>query len=181
MRFSDLPDNHWAYSYISYLYCRSVVAGFPDGTFRPDGYPNRGLFSKWISLGLGWNLYNPYFPTFTDVAPGSEFYQYVETAHLRGIINGYANGTFRPDNPVTRGQAVKMLVLAKGWQIVTPPSPTFPDVPSTHWAYGYVETAIRQGIVGGYGDGTFRPDTLLTRAQLAKIVALAMQQARPSP
>jgi murein DD-endopeptidase MepM/ murein hydrolase activator NlpD len=181
MSFSDLPDTHWAYTYISYLYCRSVVAGFPDGTFRPDDYPSRGLFTKWITLGLGWNLYNPYFPTFTDVASGSDFYQYVETAHLRGIINGYTDGTFRPDNPVTRAQAAKMLSLAKGWQIANPPNPTFSDVPSSHWAYAYIETAVSRGIVGGYADGTYRPDALLTRAQLAKILALTMQQAKPNP
>jgi hypothetical protein len=74
-----------------------------------------------------------------------------------------------------------MLALAKGWQIVNPGNPTFSDVPSTHWAYGYIETAVSHGIVGGYPDGTFRPDALLTRAQLSKILALTMQQARPNP
>jgi len=179
MRFSDLPDNYWAYSYISYLYCRNVVAGFDDGTFRPNSFPLRGLFTKWITLGMGWQLYNPYFPSFTDVAPGSDFYEYVETAHLRGIINGYPNGTFRPNNPVTRAQAAKMLALAEGWQIVNPPNPTFPDVTPDNWAYGYVETAVSHGIVGGYGDGTFSPNAIVTRAQLSKMLALTMQQARP--
>lgn len=179
MRFSDLPDTHWAYPYVSYLYCRNVATGYSDGTFRPDAYNTRAQFTKMLTLGLGWNLYNPYFPTYSDVPPSNEFYQYIETTHLREVIGGYNDGTFRPNNPVTRAQACKMLVLAKGWQVVYPGSPTFPDVTSNHWGYGYIETALRHGIVGGFGDGTFKPDALVNRAQLAKMIALTMQQARP--
>jgi hypothetical protein len=181
MTFSDVPDSFWAYSYISYLYCRNVVSGYDDGTFKPNALPARSLFTKWITLGFGWNLYNPYFASFSDVAPGSEFYEYVETAHLREIIDGYPDGTFRPDSPVTRAQAAKMLVLAKGWDLVNPPNPSFPDVPANQWAFGYIETAVSHGVVGGYGDGTFRPNALLTRAQLSKMLALVMQQATPHP
>lgn len=181
MNFSDLPDTHWAYSYVSYLFCRNVISGYADGTFRPENYTTRGQFTKMVAIGMGWNLYNPYFPSFIDIAPGSDFYQYIETAHLRGIINGYEDGTFRSNNNITRAQASKMLVLANGWEIVNPPSPTFPDILPGHWAYGYIETAIRHGIIGGYSDGTFRPNVPLTRAELSKMVALTLQQARPTP
>jgi S-layer family protein len=115
------------------------------------------------------------------VQPGSTFYQYVETAKLRGIIDGYADGTFRPENPVTRGQTTKMLVMARGWGLQYPQSATFPDVPPTHWAFPYVETAVRKGIAGGYADGTFRPNALITRAQLSKMLSLTMQAPRPTP
>jgi hypothetical protein len=180
MRFTDLPDTHWSYPYVSYLYCRGVISGYADGTFRPDSFNTRGQFSKMMTLAFGWNLYNPVFPSFSDVQPGTEFYQYIETAKLRGIIDGYPDGTFKVGNSVTRGQASKMLVLARNWQVVYPATPTFPDVPPSHWAYGFIETAIRHGIAGGYSDGTFKPNNLLTRAQLAKFIALAAQQpARP--
>jgi murein DD-endopeptidase MepM/ murein hydrolase activator NlpD len=181
MQFSDLPTSHWAYDYIGYLYCRNVVSGFGDGTFRPDAETSRAEFTKWISLAFGWNLYNPYFPSFSDVPRTHPYYQYIETAKLRGIIVGYGDGTFRPTNTVTRAQATKMIVLSKGWPIVNPQSPTFPDVLGDNWSYGYVETALRRGIVGGFGDGTFRPNFPLTRAHLSKMLALSLQQARSGP
>lgn len=176
MRFSDLPDTHWAYTHVAYLYCKGIVTGYPDGTFRPDEYNNRGQFTKMIVLGHGWNLYNPYFPTFTDVAPDNTFYQPIETSVLRGVINGYSDHTFKPGNPVTRAQAAKMLVIAHGWSPLLRSTPTFRDVPSSHWAFGYIERSAERGILSGYGDGTFRPDPVVTRAQLAKMLSLTMQQ-----
>ena len=177
MRFNDLPDTHWAYGYVSYVYCRGAVAGYPDGTFRPNEGSTRGQFAKMLVLSMGWMQYNPYYPTFTDVQPGSTFFVYVETAYLRGAVQGYSDGTFRPNAPVTRAQAAKMLVAGKGWSLYSPPWSSFTDVPPTHWAYAYVHTALSHGIVAGYADGTFRPDAGVTRAQLAKIVALTAQSA----
>ncbi len=176
MDFSDLPSSNWAYSYVGYLYCNGVVSGYSDGTFRPDENTSRAEFTKWISLGLGWNLYDPYFSSFTDMPANNAYYKYIETAKLRGIIDGYSDGTFRPTSIINRAQAAKMLVIAKGWTLVNPPNPTFPDMPSDNWAYSYVETAVSHGIIGGYDDGTFRPSDPLTRALLSKMLALAMQQ-----
>jgi hypothetical protein len=132
-----------------------------------------------LVLSMGWMQYNPYYPTFTDVQPGSTFFVNVETAYLRGAVQGYSDGTFRPNAPVTRAQAAKMLVTGKGWSLYSPPWSSFTDVPPTHWAYAYVHTALSHGIVAGYADGTFRPDAGVTRAQLAKMVALTAQSAGP--
>lgn len=180
MRFLDLPDTHWAYAYVGYLFCQGVVGGYPDGTFRPDNGSTRGQFAKMVVLGMGWVPYNPITPTFSDVPPASTFYTYIEAAFLHGVIGGYNDGTFRPNNPVTRAQAVKMLVLGRSWPLLNPPTPTFPDVLASHWAYSYVETALAHGIAGGFGDGTFRPEQPISRAQLAKMVAMAMQASRPT-
>jgi hypothetical protein len=175
MRFYDLPDTHWAYQYVSYLFCRGAVSGYPDQTFRPNDGSTRGQFSKMLVLGMGWMPYNPIYPTFSDVPPGSTFYTYVEAAFLRGAVQGYPDGTYRPNAPVTRAQASKILVTGKGWSLYSPPWPVFSDVPQGHWAYAYVHTAQSHGVIAGYPDGTFRPDTLVTRAQLAKMVALTAQ------
>jgi hypothetical protein len=59
-------------------------------------------------------LLNPATPSFSDVAPGSTFYQYVETAKSHGIISGYSDSTFRPAGNATRAQLSKMLALALG-------------------------------------------------------------------
>jgi subtilisin len=178
MRFTDLPDTHWAYNYVVYLYCRNIIGGYEDGTFRPHVDSTRGQIVKMIVLGMGWNLYNPYFPTFSDVQPDNPVYVYVETANFRGVVGGYADGTFRPNNPVTRAQAAKMLTTARAWPPVYPPEPSFVDVQPWQWEYGYVEAAFSRGIIGGYEDRTFRPHLHVTRAQLAKMLALTLQAGR---
>jgi len=122
---------------------------------------------------------------FSDVSPGSPFYQYVRSLACRGVISGYSDGTFRPNNNTTRGQLSKIVALAQGWTIYTPPSPTFSDVPATDTFYSYIETAYHHGIISGYTCGTgcleFRPTNNVTRGQVSKIVVLAQQWAIYTP
>ncbi|MDQ6694986.1 MAG: S-layer homology domain-containing protein [Chloroflexota bacterium] len=174
MLFYDLPDSSWAYSFISNLYCMRVVSGYPDGLFRPNGNSTRGQFTKVVVLASGWNLFDPVTPTFSDVPPGSTYYTYIETANLRGVLGGYADGTFLPNNPVSRAQAAKILVLASNWTPEYPRSPTFVDVLPDNWAYGYVQSEVSHNVIGGYADGTFRPGSPISRAQISKIVTLAL-------
>ena len=178
MRFLDLPDDYWAYAFVADLFCRGVVSGYDDGTFRPAYGSTRGQFAKMLVLGMGWTPYNPLYPDFTDVPADSTFYGYIEAAYEHGAVSGYEDGTFRPNNPVTRAQVAKMLVIGAGWTVLSPPTPTFTDVPFTYWAFAYVETAFAHGIVVGLPDGQFHPDQPVTRAQLAKMVDLASQAPR---
>jgi hypothetical protein len=104
------------------------------------------------------------------VLPTDYFAEPVRTLACRGAIAGYADGTFRPYNPTTRGQLAKIVVLAFGYPLVTPATPTFADVPPQDPFYAFVETAAARGIVAGYTDGTFRAYNPITRGQLAKIV-----------
>src|SRR5207249_3144529 len=108
--------------------------------------------------------------TFTDVHPDDYYYYPVWYLYCRGAISGYADNTFHPGNYTTRAQLSKVVVLAQGWDIYTPPTPTFQDVPASHPFYQYIETAYHQGIISGYADGTFRPGNNATRGQIAKIV-----------
>jgi hypothetical protein len=175
MRFLDLPDTSWAYSYIGNLYCRNVVSGFSDGTFRPNAEITRGQFTKMLVLVFNMTSQVPDQPTFADVPLGSTYSAFVETAAKAGIVGGYNDGTFRPNASVTRGQAVKMITIAANWAQAYPPVPTFKDIPSTHWAFGYVEAAYRHSIINGYPDGAFKPQVSMTRAQVAKVLTIATQ------
>src|SRR5437867_9643087 len=115
--------------------------------------------------------------SFPDVHVNDYFYQAVLYLYCHNVISGYANGTFRPYNNSTRGQITKIVVLAEGWSIYTPPVPTFSDVPANHPFYQYVETAYSHGIISGYACGTgcleFRPGNNVTRGQVSKIIVLA--------
>jgi hypothetical protein len=129
------------------------------------------------ATGTPTNTVTPCTIGFSDVRPADYFYEPVRYLYCHGAVSGYNDNTFRPFNNTTRGQLAKIVVLAQGWTIYTPPSPTFRDVPATDAFYGYVETAYNHGIISGYACGAacleYRPGTNVTRGQLAKIVVLA--------
>ncbi len=95
----------------------------------------------------------------------------IELLAARGVIEGTAPGVFAPERPVTRAEMAALLVKLKGLGPVAPTAPAFRDVSPGAWYYGAVETAVKAGLIKGYGDGTFRPDATLTREQLAVMVA----------
>ena len=175
MRFSDLPDTHWAYSYVAYLYCHGIISGYADGTFQAGANANRGQLAKMLALGLGWSLPTPATPTFSDVPAMSPYFYYIENAYAHGVVSGYADGTFRPFNSITRAQLSKMIAVAEGWAPIQPNPPSFTDVPSTYWAFGFVEAVHARGVVAGYADGTFQPANEATRGQLSKMLSTAFQ------
>ncbi|HKP51102.1 MAG TPA: S-layer homology domain-containing protein [Chloroflexia bacterium] len=110
---------------------------------------------------------------FTDVQTSDYFYEGVFNLFCRGAIGGYPDNTFRPGNNTTRGQLAKIEVLAKGWELVDPATPSFSDVVRDNPFYQYIETALVHNVLGGYTDGTFRPTAEVTRSQLAKVVVSA--------
>ncbi len=123
--------------------------------------------------------------SFTDVPPDNTFYAQVRCLACRGIVSGYSDGTFRPNNQVTRGQLAKMVSNAAGFS--EDPNPQiFQDVPATHTFYEFINRLTRRGHMTGYqcgGPGEpcvnnmpyFRPQNNATRGQTSKIVANAAQ------
>jgi len=175
-----VSTSDYFYNDVRCVYCLGAVSGYADGTFRPFNNTTRGQMAKIITIALRIPILTPTgTPTFNDVAPGSAFYDYVETLAANGIVSGYADGTYRPNTYVTRGQLSKIDALAAnhvyGWEILNPATPTFSDVPSGSAFYEYIETVHCHGVVSGYADGTFRPGNNAIRAQIAKIVCNTSQ------
>ncbi len=172
--FTDVSPDDYFYEAVRYLYCQGVISGYGDNTFRPYNNTTRAQLSKIIVLAEGWEIDTSGGPHFSDVSADNAFYTFIETAYNRSIITGYQDGTFRPDNNVTRAQLSKIIVLAQQWPIDTSGGPHFSDVPTDHPFYGFVETAYNRGIINGYNDGTFRPTNSATRGQISKIVYQAI-------
>src|SRR5438093_1486934 len=111
----------------------------------------------------------PCMMSFSDVQPADYFYEAVRYLYCHGIISGYGDGTFRPYNLTTRAQFIKIVVLARGWNLYTPAAPTFRDVPADSPFYQYIETAYNHAIISGYNCGSgcleFRPGNNVTRGQ----------------
>ncbi len=95
-----------------------------------------------------------------------------------GVISGYPDGTFKPDNYVTRAEFAKMLVVALDLSPDAGAAAEFADAASIPaWAKGYVGAAVKAGLIKGYEDKTFRADRQITRAELAVMVARALKAA----
>lgn len=173
-KFSDISKTHWANCYISQLVDLGVIDGYADGTFRPDYNITRAELTK---IALLTNGYQPttesekWDPRFPDVEPNTWQAAYINTAHQLGIIHGYNDGTFRPDAPVTRAEAVKILLRSAGLGTESVDVVLYPDVPQSSWYYPYVAYATLNEIVDGFVDGRFGPNEYITRAEAAKIAA----------
>ena len=101
-------------------------------------------------------------------------YSYIETAAQHGAIGGYADHTFRPASPVTRGQVAKMIFTALNWQMDSPIYTNFSDVHPGDWTYMYAQAVSSAQVMSGYADNSFRPGAPASRAQIAKILAFAI-------
>ena len=104
----------------------------------------------------------------------------VDVAVDRFVGRGYANGNFGPNDPVTRGQAAKIIVNVFGMTLVNPMTPTFTDVPKDNPFYRFVETLAFHEIVQGREDGQFGVNDKIIRAEIAKVVTLASGHAATS-
>jgi len=112
---------------------------------------------------------------FTDINKSDDYYEPILSLTNRGIIQGFPDGTFRPHNEVTRGQAAKILANVLNLDMKNVENPGFTDIPETHQYYKPVAALVKAGIVGGYDNKTFRPGNNLTRAQMAKILTLGFK------
>ncbi|HBV96255.1 MAG: hypothetical protein JL50_01755 [Peptococcaceae bacterium BICA1-7] len=107
---------------------------------------------------------------FSDLSVDNSSYPYIKYLVNKNIISGYPDGTFRPVSGITRAETAAMLVKASGLAPTSPPAATFTDMGAGHWAYGVVEAAAAAGLMNGYPDGSFRPDTEVTRAETAALL-----------
>jgi len=160
----------WATEAIEELMDQGVISGNDDGSFAPNRQLNRAEVSKVIVLASGVDIDTAGGPHFPDVAESAWYYDYIETMYNMGWINGYPDGQFRPGVGINRAEIAKMVVNAFEIDQDLSGAPHFDDVSSSDWFYGYVETAYNNGLMRGYGDGTFGPANAVTRAETIKIV-----------
>ncbi len=198
------PDmkGHWAEQFVYRLRQTTILPGQTPvirgyvgtenklASFAPDKPVTRFEFLKMILLSTCTKLRDTTIDVtvrFTDVP--SIPTQLVEdedralrrrvvyTAVQYGIVKGYTNGTFQPDAPITRAEALKMLVLAaqlpQNEESATQQL-TLTDVKEKDWFAPYVKLSLWYGILGGYDDKTFKPDRHVSRAEAAKLVYKTM-------
>lgn len=117
------------------------------------------------------------FAAYTDVAEDAGYYEAVEVMSALGLLKGYEDGTFGPDKTITRAEFAAVIVRALGMEDAAAgavANTIFTDVTSAHWAAGYIQIANQQGIIAGYGDGTFGPDDEVTYEQAVKMIVCSL-------
>jgi len=114
------------------------------------------------------------FAAFPDVADRSLSKTAIEYLEAQNLVQGYADGTFRPDNHINRAEFLKIVLGARfGPDLSTNKTPALPDVAKDQWFAPYVFKALEEHIVSGYPDGFFRPERSINLAEALKIVELA--------
>ena len=183
--FTDVPCGHWAVSAIAACHDAGIALGYPDGSYLPGGIITRGPMAVFISRALaGGDALVPAGPdvaSFTDVPTDSWLYNYVEYVKSSQIVQGYPDGSYQPDVDLDRGQMAVFIARAlvdppgeEGLLGYTPPEvPTFPDVNTDFWAYTYIEYIASRHVTQGYPDGTYHPELVCTRDQMAVYISRA--------
>ena len=157
-------DDHVAY-----------IMGYPDGTVQPEGEITRAEACTIFFRLLTESSRDYYFARtndYSDVNRGDWFNNAISTLSNAGIVTGYNDGTFRPNQPITRGEMAKIIAnfanLNKGTK-------SFTDL-SGHWSKTYVELAAGNGWIAGYPDGSFRPDQKITRAETVTMINRVLER-----
>lgn len=163
---------HWAEHAIRMLAQKGWVQGYPDETFRPNEPMTRAEFVSIIIRALGLEASGGI--TFSDTA-GHWAEAFVAAAYEHGIIKGYSDTVFGPDDPITREQLAVILVRAFGLQPKPgEQEPSFTDADQiSSWAREAIAIAASHGLFAGYGDGTFKPHNAATRAEIVTVIATA--------
>ena len=150
----------------------SYLIGYSDGTVRPNGKITRAevatIFFRLLdddTRAKYWSSKND----FSDVSADKWYNNAVSTLSNMGVIGGYADGTFRPDAPISRAEFAKIAVsFTQNNGSAT--YNYFTDVKTTDWFAPYVTAAKDAGLIEGYSDGSFKPESKITRAEACAIV-----------
>lgn len=111
---------------------------------------------------------------YTDVEEGTYVSEAVTVLSNLGILDGYTDGTFKPDAIVTRAEMAKIICETLGYNTLSAGTTSFEDVAATHWAAGYINMAHGLGIINGYGNGKFGPEDTVTYEQAVKMIVCAL-------
>lgn len=142
------------------------ISGYEDGTFRPEDSITRYEVATMFAMLLREEVKDA--PAkFTDVPDSAWYAKSVNAlAHLE-ILSGREEKRFAPEEPIKRGE---IAAIAAKFVEEKKSGKEFPDVKESHWAYSSIDTALAQGLVKGYEDGTFRPENDISRAEVVSII-----------
>ena len=165
------PDDEYIPNWLNTTDHYSYIVGYEDGTIRPGNNITRAevatIFYRLLSEGSSERWYSAS-NSFSDVAADSWYNVPVSTLSNMGIIDGYEDGTFKPNAPITRAEFTA--IATRFFDYTAEYEGAFNDVTYSDWYAECVQAAVDMGLVNGYADGGFHPNAYITRAESCAIV-----------
>lgn len=174
-RFTDLKYSKWAEDSINYMAKRGTVAGVGNGKFMPERQVTRAqavtfmvreLYPEQLESESGITSY-------TDVPATHSFYREIAIAETKGLAGGFPDGTFRPDTVMSRAETAAFLTRA--YSLVAGKQSVSLTDTEDHWAAAPIHVMSSNGLIGGYSDGSYRPNRPVTRAEFSVFLARVVQ------
>lgn len=171
---SGMPNDirgHWAEENVIKYVEKGMVRGYEDGSFKPDNPISRAEFVTIINNHL--NLTDVAEIEFTDISEKAWYKTELQKAVEGGYVSGYADGTFRPDQFISRQESAVIVAKIMGFDLKAGGNEVdrFDDgknIPA--WGLGSMNALVRNGILNGYPDNTIRCDGKLTRGEVLSIL-----------
>ena len=188
--FTDVSRSDWYYQFVDYVTSKGYFNGVADKTFAPADNMTRAMFVTVLFRFHGAKGDSSQ-SAFVDVAPGEWYTAAINWAAANKIVDGVGNGKFAPNDPITRAQMCAMIeryldLYRKAWKVTLPESGSLSVMVDESAIPAYALAAVKQcqrhGLVNGFEDGTFRPNDLSTRAQVAAVIyrlSYLVQSAKP--
>lgn len=188
--FTDVSRSDWYYQFVDYVTSKGYFNGTSETTFAPAENMTRAMFVT-VLFRFDGAKGDRSQSAFTDVAPGEWYTDAINWAAANRIVDGVGNGKFAPNDPITRAQMCTMIerylaLYKKAWKVTLPETGSVSVMVDESAIPAYALAAVKQcqrhGLVNGFEDGTFRPNELSTRAQVAAVIyrmSFLVQNAKP--
>lgn len=188
--FTDVSRSDWYYQFVDYVTSKGYFNGTAETTFAPAENMTRAMFVT-VLFRFDGAKGDRSQSAFTDVAPGEWYTDAINWAAANRIVDGVGNGKFAPNDPITRAQMCTMIerylaLYKKAWKVTLPETGSVSVMVDENAIPAYALAAVKQcqrhGLVNGFEDGTFRPNELSTRAQVAAVIyrmSYLVQGAKP--
>ena len=188
--FTDVSRSDWYYEFVDLVTSKGYFNGVADKTFAPADNMTRAMFVTVLFRFHGAKGDSSQ-SAFVDVAPGEWYTAAINWAAANKIVDGVGNGKFAPNDPITRAQMCAMIeryldLYRKAWKVTLPETGSVSVMVDESAIPAYALAAVKQcqrhGLVNGFEDGTFRPNDLSTRAQVAAVIyrlSHLVQSAKP--
>lgn len=166
--YSDVPDHYWHYDGIFYMTQAGYVTGYEDGTFDPERLVSRVEALKML-MEARENKDDTVSDTsvslpFSDLSMEAWYFSYVTKAYNLGIVSNNENHVFRPEDPINRVEALKILVLANGRKS------ELPGVVNEAWYTAYLAYGMEQALIVPDETGNYLPEDTLSRGELSDLI-----------
>ncbi|QPC47564.1 C40 family peptidase [Mangrovibacillus cuniculi] len=164
-QYHDVTSKHWAFSAITSLGQQGIISGYDHSIFEPSNDIKRSEVAKMIADKL--NLKPSSSSQFSDVPSTHWAFGYINTLAEQGLMGGYGNDRFLPNQAITRGEIAALFTRVFAFSANNAgKAKNFHDI-SNHWAKNSISELSSHNIVTGYNDGTFKPNNSSTRAEFS--------------